>query len=86
MSDQRYAGGIRAGISGDHHFGNWPDKVPGRGTKRVGQPCAKCVRCPPDVHPFRSLSYVAYGEFPMCKMHANEEVDKVPVGVEPPAV
>lgn len=72
MSADKYQGGIRAGIAGAISFGTWPAEVSGLGPMRGGQPFARCARCAPDAHPFRSGSFVKYGDVTLCKSCAVE--------------
>lgn len=72
MSDPRYRAGVLQGIKQSGHPGTWPDEVPGHGTRRGGQPLARCALCPKNAHPAAYTTFVQYGETPLCMRHALE--------------
>jgi hypothetical protein len=73
VADERYTGGILAGISNSISLGFWPVEIPGLGPKVGGQPFGRCVDCGPDQHPMNAGSFVAYGGKTHCKTHATRK-------------
>ena len=70
MSDPRYSAGVLQGIKANATPGTWPESLPGLGDFRGGQPLASCSRCLSSAHPTLRVTFVRYGEAPMCKVHA----------------
>ena len=70
MSDPRYRAGVLQGIKLNSLPGEWPGSIGSLGAFRGGQPLARCHHCGPAAHPAVAMTFVRYGETPLCKRHA----------------
>lgn len=76
MADQRYHGGVIAGIAKGLTPGDWPEELPGLGP-RVRAPLGRCADCTDAAKASRNPQFnldggwFTYGGRYLCKRHAQ---------------